>query len=120
MITKEELNQLRTESLLSESFVVLIDSCGDKYAAFGENLVDINTFRLMLVWRAYGGIIHKRLIKNRGGYIEYLITLNIHDNGLKQIHDYNIIDYLYAKFITATSTDSISDIIDRYRNQIND
>jgi hypothetical protein len=120
MITNEELNILRTESLLSGSFVILKDSSGDKYVMFGESLVDINTFKLMMVWKSFGGVIYKRIINNREAHRAYLIDLNKHDKLLASRHSHNIVEYLYSKFIAATSTDTISDIMERYRNQIID
>lgn len=118
MITDEELARLRTESLLSGSFAIVTDNVGQQFAMFGEYMVDIATFKLMLLWKVYGSTVHMRIFKTQESRLNALKQMNRHDKKMVLTENYRLIEYLYYTFLTIANQNINRDLIDRYISQV--
>jgi hypothetical protein len=120
MITDEELARLRTESLLSGSFVIITSQDGEKFAMFGEYIVDMTTFKVLLLWKVYGNPAHLRIFKQQEIRLEALRQMNRHDKKMYLSENNRIIENLYSKFLTIANEHANGDLIVRYESQIVD
>ncbi len=115
MITDEEFNKLKTESVLSKNFAV--SNCRN-FVVFNNYIIDINTFKLMLLWKVYDSRVYVKNISQRTQVISDLKNMNKHDRILFRTTDYQVITYLNDKFTLFIKENTDIDLINCYENSM--
>ena len=117
MITNEERISLSTESLLSGTFTIGKDSTGVKWAAIGNLLVDIVTFKLLLLWKiSQRNTSHRWRNDSQHHIIESVKKLN--PELAKLDNAFKITGILYQTFIDLTREQSTAELMARYEQFI--
>ena len=114
MITDDQFNQLKTESKLSETFCLAVDSNGERWVVFGNSIVDAATFNAMLLGYFVGRTNYRRNIKTRLDY-DYLRLINNEATTLPS--DY-FINRMIRHLTTVIKTRSKEELVTRYKECI--
>lgn len=116
MITDEQLEQIKFESVLGGTFSISRGSSEiDTMVAFGDYIVDLKTFKLMLIWKISNTMPFKTILHAQEHKIKYLKSLNQNDKKLQSCQGYNVYPYLYSMFYQATTDNTNRDLINRYK-----
>ena len=118
MITENQIRDLKTESLLSNTFTMAKDDSGEWWVVFGRYMVDHITFKTLLLWRLAGHTSYARIMNSRDDHIVFLKSLNTHDKKFQQQNGYSTVDFLVRQFNTVTANESKSDLVNRYKQYI--
>jgi len=111
MITPDQLDRLKIESKLSESFCMATDTNGNRWVVFGNHVVDLATFNAMMLWYFANHTSYMRLIPTRTDYQETLRSLN---PNIKR-DNYHFLNELYQKFVAIAKTRSKLELIERFK-----
>ena len=114
MITEEQLNQLKLESKLSETFCMANDAEGERWVVFGDYITDSATFNAMLLGYFVGRHSFMRNIKTRLDY-DYLRSINNESAALPT--DY-FINRMIRHLFTVIKTRSKEELVARYKECI--
>lgn len=114
MITDEQLNSLKTESKLSETFCMANDAEGNRWIVFGNYVVDPSTFNAMLLAYFIGRTDYIGKVKTRPDY-EYLRSINHETETLPS--DY-FINRMVRHLFDVIKTRSKEELVLRYKECI--
>ncbi len=113
MITPDEFNALRLDSILSGTFTIGKDANGKKWAVIGNIVIDIVTLKLLLLWKMSTrntSFMWRNASKHP--IIDSIKTLNPELAELDT--NYKIVSRLHYKFSELTKEQSARDLINRY------
>ena len=119
MITEHQIYELRVESTLANTFAMATDDTGKLWAVFGDYIVDHNTFKALMLWKIAGHTSYMRIMNKREDHVEFIKTINQHNELIQNLQGFNIFDHIYGQFINLTNEQTATNLIDRYEQYIN-
>lgn len=116
----ETIDRLRIESRLAESFCIGIDDHGSRLVAMNGYVVDYPTFCTMLIWYMSNTMGFSRILENRPGIKQTLVSLNQWDKTLESMDRNHAINHVYKRMFKPLRTLDKKDVATRLLLILND
>ena len=108
-----ELENSRTQSLLSGLPHCIEHSSSEKFVAYGGYILSYSTFSTIFMWTLCGPKIYHNIWKEQSDSIEDLKRMNPHDLVLKTLHSDEVGQHMVDKFkaIMGNSSNDVEHIL---------
>lgn len=98
MINTSIVDQLKIQSILSESFYMFNDDTGNRFVVCKGYVLDYTTFCVFVIWEIGGSVAYLKNLANRKDWVDTIKQLNRSDTKIAQTENsYGLVKYMFSR-----------------------